>query len=79
MVRNSQNLIENLLTEKKISETHEKRAFDHRKPNLSEVFGVKWPFFHLQCPFIFSEDVKNHVRNLLRRRKVGVTHEKMGI
>ena len=69
-------MIENLLTEKKIGETHEKRAFDHRKPNLSEVFGVKWPFFHLQCPFIFSED---HVRNLLRGRRVGVTHENMGI
>ena len=79
MVRNSQNLIENLLTEKKISETHEKRAFDHRKPNLSEVFGVKWPFFHLQCPFIFSEDVKNPIRKVIETKKVGVTTEKMGI
>ena len=65
MVGNSQNLIENLLTEK--------------KPNLSEVFGVKWPFFHLQCPFIFSEDVKNPIRNVSGAKKVGVTNEKMGI
>ena len=57
----------------------EKRAFDLKKNNLSEVFRVKWLFFHVQPPFFFSEDVKNHVRKLFRGRKVGVTHEKMGI
>ena len=79
MVEFSQNLITNLLKERMISATHGKKGIWLQKPNLSEVFGVKWQFFHPQSPFFFSEDVKNHVRKLFRGRKVGVTHEKMGI
>ena len=79
MVENCQNSIMNLLKEKLISATHGKKGIWPQKPNLSEAFGVKWLFFHLQPPFFFSEDVKNHVRKLLKGRKVGVTHEKMGI
>ena len=79
MVKNRQNSIINLLEGRIIGATHGKKGIGPQKLDLSKVFGVKWLFFHLQRPFIFSEDVKNHVRNLLRGRKAGVTHEKMGI
>ena len=57
----------------------EKWAFDSKNTILAIFFGVKWLFFHQRRPFIFSEDVKNHVKKLMRGRKVGVTHEKTGI
>ena len=79
MVRNRQNSIINLLEGRIIGATHGKKGIGPQKLDLSKVFGVKWLFFHLQHPIIFSEDVKNHIWNLLRGRKVGVTHEKMGI
>ena len=44
-----------------------------------QVFGVKCPFFHLLHPFIFSGEMTNPITNLLREKKVGVIHEKMGI
>ena len=56
-----------------------KRAVDRRNPILGRFFGVKWPLFDLQRPFFFEEDVENQVRKLIGGRKVGVTHEKMGI
>ena len=31
------------------------------------------------CLFIFSEVMKNQIKNLISEKKVGVTHEKMGI
>ena len=79
MVENSQNSIKNLLKEKKVSVTHGKKGIWPQKPNLREVFGVKWPLFDLQRPFFFPEDVENQVRKLIGGRKVGVTNEKMGI
>ena len=79
IVENGQNSIKNLPKEKKRKCNSWKKGTKPQKPELSEVFGVKWLFFHLQRPFFFSEDVKNHVRKLLRGRKVGVTHEKTGI
>ena len=57
----------------------EKRAFDPKNPISERFFGVKWPLFDLQRPFFFPEDVENQVRKLIGGRKVGVTHEKMGI
>ena len=79
MVENSKNPIKNLLKEKKVSFTHEKKGIWPQKPNLREVLGVKWPLFDLQRPFFFPEDVENQVRKLIGGRKVGVTHEKMDI
>ena len=65
-----------------------KWAFDP-KNHVTEVFclngwfkwrfGVKWPFFHVQHPFIFLHKVTNPTKNLIQEKKVGVTHEKMGI
>ena len=66
MVKNRQNSIINLLEGRIIGATHGKKGIGPQKLDLSKVFGVKWLFFHLQRPFIFSEDVKNHVSNLLR-------------
>ena len=57
----------------------EKRAFDLKNPNLARFLGSNGYFFTYNVHFFFAEDVKNHVRKLLRGRKVGVTHEKMGI
>ena len=79
IVKKSQNSIKNLLKGRIIGASHGKMGIWLQKLHLSKVFGVKWLFFHQQHPFIFSEDEKNQVRNLLRGRKVGVTHEKMGI
>ena len=79
IIKSSQNSITNLLKGRIIGATHRKKGIRPQKLNHSKVFGVKWLFFHLQRPFVFSEDVKNHVTNLLRGRKVGDTHEKMGI
>ena len=56
----------------------EKRAFDPKNTTIARFFGSNGYFFTYNVHF-FSEDVKNHVRKLLRGRKVGVTHEKMGI
>ena len=55
----------------------EKRALDLKNPILARFWG--WPLFDLQRPFSFAEDVKNQVGKLIGGRKVGVTHEKMGI
>ena len=59
-------------------ETHKKKAFDPKNSILARFLGSNGYFFTYNVHFI-SEDVKNHVRNLLRGRKVGVTDEKMGI
>ena len=56
----------------------EKTAFDLKNTIIAGFLGSNGYFFTYNVLF-FSEDVKNHVRNLLRARKVGVTHEKMGI
>ena len=79
MVKDRQNSIINLLKRKIMGATHGKMGIRLQKNDFSKVFGVKWLFFHLRRPFISSEDVKNHVRKLLRGRKVSVIHEKMGI
>ena len=78
MVQSSPNSITNLLKEKNVGVTHEKMGIWPQKPCFSEVLGIKCPFFHLQCPFIFSEEMPNSIKNLIREKKVGVTHEKMG-
>ena len=51
----------------------------HYRLTGGQFFGVRWPFYHLQCPYIFSEDVKNPIRKVIGAKKVGVTTEKMGI
>ena len=79
MVQSSPNSITNLLKEKNVGVTHEKMGIWPQKPCFSEVLGIKCPFFHLQCPFIFSEEMPNSIKNLIKEKKVGVTHEKMGI
>ena len=53
------------------------RAFDPKNTILG--FWGQMTIFSPTTSIFFSEDVKNHVRKLLRGRKVGVTHEKMGI
>ena len=55
-----------------------KKAFDPKNSILARFLGSNGYFFTYNVHFI-SEDVKNHVRNLLRGRKVGVAYEKMGI
>ena len=42
-------------------------------------FGVKSPFFYLKGPLFFSGVMKNWLKNLLRGKKVGIAHQKMGI
>ena len=57
----------------------EKWAFDSKNTILARLLGSNGYFITYNVHLFFSEDVKNHVRKLLRGRKVGVTHEKMGI
>ena len=38
---------------------------------------VKWPFFHLDGPFIFSGVMKDQWKNSFREKKVGATLQKM--
>ena len=57
----------------------EKRAFDLKNTIIARFLGSNGYFFTYNVQFFFSGDVKNHVRKLLRGRKVGVTHEKLGI
>ena len=49
------------------------------RPCIIEVLGIKCPFFHLQGLLIFSEVMTNPIKNVISEKKVGVTHEKMGI
>ena len=53
----------------KNDENRPKQFMTSTKHNISKVFGVKWPFFHLQCPFIFSGDVKNQIREVIGAKK----------
>ena len=69
----------NLLKGKILGATHGKNGIWLQKHDLSKVFGIKWLFFHLQCLFIFLEVITNPMKNLISEKKVGVTHEKMGI
>ena len=46
---------------------------------LKTHFGVISPFFHLKGPLIFSGVMINWLKNFLKEKKVGVTHQIMGI
>ena len=56
----------------------EKRVFDPENPILAMFLGSNGHYLTYNVHF-FSGDVKNQVRKLVGGRKVGVTHEKMGI
>ena len=57
----------------------EKRAFDPKNPISERFLGSNDHYLTYNVHFFFPEDVENQVRKLIGGRKVGVTHEKMGI
>ena len=46
---------------------------------LKTHFGVNSPLFQLKCPVLFSGIITNWLKNLLREKKMAVTHQSMGI
>ena len=56
----------------------EKRVFDPKNRISAMFLGSNGHYLTYNVHF-FSGDVKNQVRKLIGGRKVGVTHEKMGI
>ncbi len=56
-----------------------KKAFDPKNSILARFLGSNGHYLTYNVHFFSPEDVKNKVRKLIGGRKVGVTHEKMGI
>ena len=54
----------------------------HSRSSLQQLkthFGVNSPLFHLKCSVFFSGIMINWLKNLLREKKMAVTHQIMGI
>ena len=54
----------------------------HSRSSLQQLkthFGVNSPLFHLKCSVLFSGIMINWLKNLLREKKMAVTHQIMGI
>ena len=63
---------------KEMGVTHEKMGNWPQKPYFNEVLGVECPFFSLKSWTIFRGNDK-FINESKQRKKMGVTHEKMGI
>ena len=73
------NLITNLVREKKMGVTHEKMGNWPQELNSHEVLRVKYPFFWPKMLIHFPGEMANSITLPVREKKLGVTHEKLGI